>query len=89
MMMTMPNSPERSRTATPPRAHLSSAVICFLRRPMVVFAVAAAVVVTCQQPPATVFPQVFDLHFQIPPAVLLTESLPQKVQWYLERCEIK
>mmetsp|Transcript_80406 Transcript_80406/g.132957 ORF Transcript_80406/g.132957 Transcript_80406/m.132957 type:complete len:84 (-) Transcript_80406:189-440(-) len=64
----------------PHAAYLSSADICFLRRPIVVFAVAAAVVVTCQQPPATVFPQVLDLHFQMPPAVRFTESFPQKVQ---------
>ena len=45
--------------------------------------VAAAVVETVHAPPATVFLQA--LHSQIPTAVRLTESLPQKVHVYRAR----
>ena len=48
--------------------------------------VAAAEVLSVQAPPAMTFLQA--RHSQMPTALRLTESLPQKVQVYLECCEI-
>mmetsp|Transcript_508 Transcript_508/g.460 ORF Transcript_508/g.460 Transcript_508/m.460 type:complete len:100 (-) Transcript_508:177-476(-) len=68
-------------------AHLSSPeVMAFLRRLIVARTVAAGPVESCQQPPAMVLWQVFDLHCQIPAATRLTFSLPQKLHMYLDFC---
>ncbi len=53
---------------------------------MVERTVAAAVVPTVQAPPAKTL--LHPLHFQIPTAVRLTASFPQKVQVYLACCVI-
>merc|ERR1740121_3176129 len=69
------------------RTHASAAAI-FFSRLMAARATAAWPVESCQQPPATVLPQVFDLHCQMPPANRLMLSLPQKEHRYRARCEI-
>merc|ERR1719330_2048495 len=77
----------RTITAGRLRNHDSAAAI-FFNRLMAARATAAWPVESCQPPPATVFPQVLDLHCQIPPARRLMLSLPQKEHRYLARCEI-
>ena len=63
-------------------------VMVFFRRLIVARTVAAVPVERAQQPPAMVFLQVLDLHFQMPPATRFTFSLPQKLHMYLARCWI-